>query len=55
MAHPDSRKKAGPFETAHSFSTAYRFVGPEGARFRSNTGEKIEAKQGYTRDGKLKP
>lgn len=50
MAHPNGGQ-GNRFNTTHSFTQAYAFVGAEGVKFLSTTGEHIYAKQGMARDG----
>lgn len=50
VPHPTG-SSGSKFTTNHSFAKAYASVGSKGLSFLSTTGEKIEAKQGRTRDG----
>jgi hypothetical protein len=43
--------QGSPFAVGHTFSQAYSYVGPTGARFTSTTGEHMTATQGVTSDG----
>ena len=50
VAHPN--RGSGPtFRTKHAFDMAYAFVGPRGITFQSTPGERITARQGWTKDG----
>ena len=51
MAHP-AGGLGNTFETRHPFGQACAFVGTDGLRFSSTTGEQITAKQGLAEDGK---
>ena len=50
MAHPNG-SQGNKFYPKHSFGQAYTFVGIQGVKFRSTTGEHIQARQGLARDG----
>lgn len=50
MAHPNGGG-GNIFPTNRSFIDAYKYVGLNGAIFKSTTGETIRAKQGTARDG----
>jgi hypothetical protein len=50
VSHPN--RGSGPtFLPKHSFDSARAFVGMHGIRFRSTTGDKVTAIQGWTKDG----
>jgi hypothetical protein len=49
MAHP-SGGSGNKFDTLHSFSEAYNFVGAQGIEFPSTTHQQVTARQGMTRD-----
>ena len=48
MAHPNGGS-GGKFNAKHSFLEAYGFVGPQGVKFASTTGEQITATQALAR------
>jgi hypothetical protein len=49
---PHPHRGSGPtFRTKHSFEAARAFVGAQGVRVRSTTGERVAATQGWTKDG----
>jgi hypothetical protein len=49
MAHPNGGA-GNTFETLHTFTEAYNYVGKHGIRLRSTTGEKLTITRGVARD-----
>jgi len=50
MAHQNGGQ-GNRFNPKHSFAQSYAFIGTQGVKFRSTTGEYIYARQGLARDG----